>query len=140
MNKNTQELLEILKNTKNMAAYLTDYSMTFTTLPLHEYLEKLLQEKHLKKSRCIQDADLQRNYGYQIFSGERTPTRDKVLRLCIAMHLTLEETHALLCSTGYADLYPKNRRDSILIFALEKKLSVLEANELLYELEEEPIE
>ena len=71
------------------------------------------------------------------FSGERTPSRDKVIALCLAMGLTPEEAHSLLCHTGFSDIYPKNRRDSVLIFALERKLTVLETNELLYELGEE---
>lgn len=140
MSKNTQELLKLLKNTKNIQTYLSDCSKDFTAIPLSEYLENLIRKKELKKSQCILEANLQRNYGYQIFSGERIPTRDKVLALCIAMHLSPEETHALLCSTGYADLYPKNKRDSILIFALEKNLTVLETNDLLYDFNEPLLE
>ena len=136
MKKNTQELLKFLKNSKRIESYLSNNSKELKEISLPQYLENLLKEKNIKKSQCISDANLQRNYGYQIFSGERTPSRNKLLALCIAMRLTPEETHSLLCSTGYADLYPKNKRDSILIFALEKHLNILETNELLYELEE----
>ena len=136
MRKTTQELLKILKNSRKIESYLSNQSKELLNVSLPQYLDRLLKEKNLKKSQCISEANLQRNYGYQIFSGERTPSRDKLLSLCIAMRLTLEETHSLLCSTGYADLYPKNKRDSILIFALEKNLNVLETNDLLYELEE----
>ena len=131
MSKTTQELLKILKNSRKIESYLSNQSKELLNVSLPQYLDRLLKEKNLKKSQCISEANLQRNYGYQ-----RTPSRDKLLSLCIAMRLTLEETHSLLCSTGYADLYPKNKRDSILIFALEKNLNVLETNDLLYELEE----
>ncbi len=137
MNKNTQELLRSLKHTKNIEAWLTENAEIFENVPLWRYLERLIAEKGIKKSQCIQNALLQRNYGYQIFSGERTPSRDKVIALCLAMGLTPEEAHSLLCHTGFSDIYPKNRRDSVLIFALERKLTVLETNELLYELGEE---
>lgn len=133
MSKNTQELLKILKNSTNIETYLEHEAEHFSSMPLPEYLEMLLEKHGIKKSQCIEAANLQRNYGYQIFSGERTPSRDKVIALCFAMHLTLEEVHALLCSTGYPDLYPKNRRDSVLIFGITKGLSLLETNELLYE-------
>ncbi len=139
MSKNTQELLEILKNTNSVVSYIENEAQHFSSMPLPEYLEKLLQKHGLKKSQCIKDANLQRNYAYQIFSGERTPSRDKVIALCLAMHLTIEETHSLLCSTGYADLYAKNKRDSVLIFGIARGLSLLETNELLYELGEEVI-
>lgn len=137
MRKNTQELMELLKDARDIESYLKDHSEQFTSVPLSGYLENLLAEKGLKKSQCIQDANLQRNYGYQIFSGERIPSRDKVLALCIAMGLDAGEAHALLCSTGYADLYPRNKRDSILIFALMRGLSVMETNEMLFELGEQ---
>lgn len=140
MSKNTQELLEILKNTNSIETYFKQESEHFSVIPLPEYLEQLLEKHGLKKSQCIEDANLQRNYGYQIFSGERTPSRDKVIALCLAMHLSLEEVHALLCSTGYADLYAKNKRDSVLIFGITKGLSLLDTNELLYELGEDVIE
>lgn len=140
MNKNTQELLKLLKNSRKIESYLSSQSKELQEFSLPEYLDKLLKEKNLKKSQCILEANLQRNYGYQIFSGERTPSRDKLLSLCIAMRLTPEETHSLLCATGYADLYPKNKRDSILIFALEKHLNLLDTNELLYDLEEKTLD
>lgn len=140
MSKNTQELLEILKNTNSIETYFEQESEHFSAIPLPEYLEQLLEKHGLKKSQCIENANLQRNYGYQIFSGERTPSRDKVIALCLAMHLNLEEVHALLCSTGYADLYAKNKRDSVLIFGITKGLSLLDTNELLYELGEDVIE
>lgn len=140
MSKNTQELLKILKNTNRIETYLEKASAHIASEPLPKQLEKLLEKHDLKKGQCIEGANLQRNYGYQIFSGERTPSRDKLLALCFAMHLTLDEIHALLCSTGYADLYAKNKRDSILIFGITKELSLIEINELLYELGEDVIE
>jgi hypothetical protein len=140
LSKNTQELLKILKNTNSIETYLEKESAHIASEPLPKQLEKLLEKHDLKKSQCIEVANLQRNYGYQIFSGERTPSRDKLLALCFAMHLTLDEIHALLCSTGYADLYAKNKRDSILIFGITKELSLIEINELLYELGEDVIE
>ena len=118
--KTTQELLDILKNTNNIKTFLDTQEKNFSQIPLPDFLEMLLEKHRLKKSQCIEDANLQRNYGYQIFSGERTPSRDKVIALALAMHLTLEETHALLCSSGYADLYAKNKRDSVLIFGITK--------------------
>lgn len=140
MKKNTQELLEILRNTGNIESYLNEYSESFVSASVSEYLTRLIKEKNISKSRCIADAGLQRNYGYQIFSGERTPLRDKVLALCIAMQLSVREVHELLCATGYPDLYPKNERDSIIIFALERGLTVTQTNELLYEMGEALIE
>ncbi len=134
MKRNTQELLEILKSTPKIETYLSNFPEVKEKEPLSSSLETLLTKKNVKKSQCIQDSGLDRNYGYQIFSGERTPSRDKLFALCLAMHLTIKEVHTLFCSTGYPDLYPKNQRDSVFIFALQKQLSVSDTNNLLYEL------
>lgn len=134
MKKNTQELLEILNSTDKIQTYLSDFPEVIPQEPLSPALEKLLSEKGLKKSRCIKDSGLPRTYAYQIFSGERTPSRDKLLALCLAMHLTPKEVHTLFSATGYPDLYAKNQRDSVFIFAFNKHLSPIETNELLMEL------
>jgi len=134
LKRNTQELLEILKSTPKIENYLSNFPEVKEKEPLPSSLKALLMKKNVKKSQCIQDSGLDRNYAYQIFSGGRTPSRDKLLALCLAMHLTIEEVHTLFCSTEYPDLYPKNQRDSVIIFALQKQLSVSDTNNLLYEL------
>lgn len=72
-------------------------------------------------AELIASAGIQRNYGYQILDGRRHPARDKVLSLCLALTLDVTETQRALTLTQNGQLYSKNRRDSILIFALEKK-------------------
>lgn len=63
---------------------------------------------------------------------------DKLLALCFAMTLTLDEVQHLLTIADVGILYPRVKRDSILIFALHKKLDVTTCNELLFE-QNEPI-
>lgn len=135
MKKNTQELLEILKSTSKIETYLSEFPEVIPQESLHIALEKLLSEKNISRSQCIEDSGLDRTSAYQIFDGRcRAPSRDRLLALCLAMRLTLNEVHTLFCSTGFPDLYAKNQRDSVLIFAFQKHLSVLETNELLFDL------
>ncbi|MCD7825979.1 MAG: XRE family transcriptional regulator [Clostridiaceae bacterium] len=131
--KKTNELLEILQNTDtrtDLNDYLShmDNSQTFS-----QYLSVLMKEKNLDKSKVIHDSDIQRTYGYQILDGTRKPGREKVIALCLGMHLTLEETQRALTLSGNGILYAKNARDSILIFCIHKGFSLMETNELLYE-------
>lgn len=76
---------------------------------------------------------LPRTYAYQILNGTKNPGRDKILALCIAAGVDYEETQRALALSNMGKLYPRRREDSIIIFALEQKLSVLQTNELLYE-------
>lgn len=135
MKKSTEELLKILKHAPNIDAYLSQEQDNFQTLPLHLYLDKMFVEKKISPSQCIRNSNLDRTYCYQIFSGKKIPSRNKVLALCFGLSLNFEESQLLLKSTGYTPLYPRTKRDSIIIFALQRNISILETNELLQDLE-----
>ena len=138
--KSTDELLNILQGCSNLS-HLED---TLQILPkkneytFTSYLSKLLSEKNISKSKVIADANLARTYGYQIFQGEKNPGRDKILAIAFAMHLTLEECNRLLTLAHI--LYSKNRRDAIIIFALENNYSLDKTNDVLYEMQEDILE
>lgn len=55
------------------------------------------------------------------------------------MEATLTETSQLLRLAGHGSLYPKVRRDAAIIFAIEKKHTMQQANELLLSLQETPL-
>ncbi|MCD2492984.1 XRE family transcriptional regulator [Lacrimispora sp. NSJ-141] len=140
--KTTDELLKILGDVTSERA-LEKYVEDHTKKPegsLSGYLEKTLAEKGLEKSSVIQASGLQRNYGYQIFSGTRGAGRDKLLALCIAMKMTAKEVQKALQLAGLNGLYARVRRDAVLIFAVNKGLSVLDTNELLDEMGESILE
>ena len=101
-----------------------------------EYINNCLATSGMTQSQLIQDAQIQRNYGYQILNGTKNPGRDKVLSLCLALSLPLAEVQRALTLAKEAILYPKNKRDSVLIFCINKKLSVLDTNDLLFHVKE----
>ena len=75
-----------------------------------------------------------------MINGTRKPTKDKLLQLCFGLKATVEEANRILVIADAGGLYGKNRRDCIIIFALDKGLSLNETNELLYELGERVFE
>ena len=135
MKRSTEELLEILKKSPDIATFMDDNSEDLMdTIPLCNYLENILIQKNLKKSDVIRLSGLDRKYCYEIFAGTKSPSRDKVLALCFATNLSDSETMQLLKSTGYPQLYARIERDSIILFALQHHLTLTDANELLYEM------
>ena len=68
----------------------------------------------------LENADISFSYGYFLFSGKRKPSRDTVLKLAIAFGLNLEETQKLLSAAGFGGLYPKIRRDAVIIYAIQR--------------------
>lgn len=109
--KTTDQLLKILQNSNDINSYLTD-----------------------------NDSNIQKNYGYQIFDGSKTPSRDKVIAIALAMQLTLDEANRLLHLSNNGILYPKIKRDSIIIFGLENNQKIIDLNITLDDFGEAPLE
>lgn len=130
--KPTSELMDALTTSTSIDKYIKSEGEHFIDEPLFSYLSKLTEEKGLKKSQVIKDAEMNEIYGYQIFSGSRVPSRDKLLSLAFGMRLSLDETQQLLKYAGFSPLYPKSERDSILIWCINHALSLCETNEQLY--------
>lgn len=135
-NKATDELLNVLNlasNTSELDAYITNLNGDSGFANVGIYLEYLLEEKGLKKSDIIQNSQLDRTYAYQIFNGTRIGGRDKMLAIGIAMQLSLKEMNRLVTINGNNSLYPKNRRDAIIIYCINHQYSLYQTNELLDE-------
>ena len=139
----TNELLNILHSTRSVSE-LNKYTDTISTQEgfssFSEYFCAHLQINNILESEVICASQIQRNYAYQIINGTKNPGRDKALALCLAAHMTYEETQRALGLAYLGKLYPKRKRDSIIIFAIDKKISVQQVNELLYEEGEMPLE
>ena len=134
----TSLLLEVLQAKDNYKE-VVDSDPVFINSTLSEYLNELIESKGVKKADVILQSGLERTYAYQIFSGKKMPARDKLLALAIGMKLTFDEVQNLLKVNGYAQLYPKHKRDNVIIFAFYKGQSMWELNDNLLEMGEELI-
>lgn len=136
MGKSTDELLNVLNginDTSKLDSYIINMKNTESYPNVGMYFEDLLEEKKLKKSEVILTSQLDRTYAYQIFNGTRIGSRNKLLSLCIAMKLSLEETNRILTLNGDSILYAKNIRDAIIIYCINQQYSLYETNILLEE-------
>lgn len=136
MKKTTQELIGLMKSSKNYQEYLSanreEISPSF--MKVDRALSVLLKKKSVKKSEVIAKSGIEVHYAYQIFSGVKIPSRDKVIMLCFGFGLSAEETQQLLKITGYPELYGKIERDNAILFGLTKQISVIDLNDMLYDL------
>ena len=136
----TGKLSETLKNAKDINSFLQENESYITNPTLQEYLAKLLALKGLKKQDVIKNAELDSNYINQLFSGRRTnPGRNQTLSLAFGFGLNNEETARLLKIAGVGSLYPKNKRDAVIIHSLENGNSIMQTNEILNSLEIETL-
>lgn len=139
MTKDTSKIVEELGLCSDFKVFYDENKKYMVRENLSELLDKLMKKYDLKKSRVIRAAEISEVYAYQIFSGLRVPERKKLLCLAIAMELPLDEVQALLKCAGYSVLYVKLPFDSIIIYGICKKMSVVEINELLFEYDMETL-
>ena len=104
--------------------------MLSQTLP--EYLALQLKQKHLRRADVVRGSHLDRTYVYQIFSGEKTPSRDTLIALSFGLRLTDSETQKMLKLSGNRELYARDKRDALILFAITHGQTLMQANELLY--------
>lgn len=131
--KSTEDLLNEIKQTDEIQTFIERNDDEFLSKPLCEVIGGIIKDKKLKKADVVARSGLNRIYAYQILSGKRVPSRDKLIALCFGLLSGLEETDKLLKLAGYSTLYAKNKRDSIIIFAINSGKSVFSANELLFD-------
>ena len=132
MTKTTDELMNVLMSKENLPQYIEENQNEFLQSSLCEYLNRLLTEHGLKKGEIIANALVERSYGYQIFSGRKEmPSRDVLISFALAMKLSLDETQSLLRIAHMAVLYPRVKRDSIILHSIAKNETVIQCNTTL---------
>jgi len=130
--KSTDELMNEINQTHEIKKFIENNDSEFVSEPLHDILNRLLK-KESEKTEVVARISLNRIYAYQIFSGKRIPSRDKLIALCFGFKFNLEETDKLLKTAGYSPLYARNKRDALIIFAINSNKSIFVVNELLFE-------
>ena len=138
--KSTAELLKELENFSSFEEYENANKDYLISKSLSEYLSELIAERNLSKAEVIRKSELNENYAYQLLSGLKSaPNRDKLISLSVGMDLSVNETNSLLKLARLSPLYPRVKRDSIIIINMNAHKSVIEINEALFEENEETL-
>ncbi|MBR2571348.1 MAG: hypothetical protein IKE30_04390 [Clostridia bacterium] len=106
---------------------------------LKDTLYMLMQKNSLQPRDVILECGLERSYFYHILSGHKRPSRNMMLRIGFCVRADYEEMNHLLRLSGVSSLYPRIRRDALIIYAIQQKLSMEAANALLAEQGEVPL-
>lgn len=137
--KSTEELLNELQKAEDVFEFAKENEMELESIFLTELLEQLLEKYQKQKKDIIKEAGLDMTYGYQIFDGRKKPRRDKIIQLAFGFPLTVEETNRLLRAGGVSSLYVRCKRDTICMYCLQQKMTVVCCNDLLYQAGEETL-
>ena len=131
--KSTDDLVNEITKSENILDFLAENHVEMNTGGLPQYLEEWIQKKNISKADVVRRSNLNRAYVYQIFLGRKYPSRDKVIALAFGLRLSAEETQKLLKQAGYRELYPRDPRDAMLLYAFCQEMSIINANQMLYE-------
>lgn len=129
--KSTDELRHEIKTATDMEDYLVKNSTFLLKDSLPEHLHMLLSQKNLRRADVIRGSLLGRAYVYRIFAGDKTPSRDKLIALAFGLRLSDTETQKMLKLSGNRELYARDGRDALILFALQRGMSIMDANGLL---------
>lgn len=129
--KTTDELNHEIKAVSDIEDFLKKNKKNMLAHSLPEYLNTLLKQKKISRADVVRSSLLDRAYVYQIFSGEKTPSRDKLIAIAFGLCLSDDETQKMLKLSGNRELYARDERDALILFALQRKKNILEINDIL---------
>ena len=98
-----------------------------------DLLNTMLVEREITRGELANRSLVSEGYLYEILTGRKKPSRNKLLCLCVGFGLSLEEAQELLHKGGYEKLFSKRRRDAILCQGIEEGWSVIRINEKLFD-------
>ena len=131
--KTTGELLEELMEPGSFSSYLSRNREQMLHPNVGRELDKFCRGQKLSKAAVARRSGVSEVYLHQVLAGKRSPSRDRLLCLCIGLSATVEETQKLLQYVGYAQLSPPTRRDAIVLYGLMHGQVLTEINDKLFE-------
>lgn len=138
MTKRTNDLMEELSGQDtDLDRYFEENPTSFINVDIKEFWKKAVDTSSKTKSDIINKADMSYCYFYDVINGRKIPSKDKIIRIALAMNLSLDDCQEALRISGKSALYPRIKRDSILIYAINKGYSIYQTNDLLAEHGEE---
>lgn len=135
MKKSTEELLNLIQKASDIEYYIKENESEMLNISLDVYLSKLLEENNLKIADVMAKSE-QGDYIYKVFKNQRKASRDILISIAIGMGLDINQAQKLLRISKNARLDPREKRDSVIIYAITNNISVCELNDILYDIGE----
>ena len=70
-----------------------------------------------------------------MFTGKRNPSRDTVIKLAFAMRADVAQTQEMLKIARKSVLYPRIKRDTVIIYCLHNHISLVDTELILEDLD-----
>lgn len=137
--KDTSDLRQELMETEDLDRFLAENRENFSDTNVCDLLRRLFVKRRISKAALAKQSGMSEVYLHQVFAGRRNPSRSRLLCLCFGLKATVEESQELLKRCGHAPLYPKSRRDAIILFGLANEMDLFAVNDKLFTENEETL-
>ncbi len=137
--KDTNDLRQELMEAADLDQFLAENQENFENGSVCDLLRQLFRKRKISKATLAKQSGMSEVYLHQVFAGRRNPSRNRLLCLCFGLTATLEETQELLKQCGLAQLYPKNKRDAILLYGIVNGMDLFAVNDKLFAENEETL-
>lgn len=132
MSKLADRLLDKLSQEEmSYETFWKEYGLIIKEKKPEAFWKKLLSQTDIKKNTIIAKADIGYTYFYDIMRGAKHPSRDVIVKLCIAIEVPLKTCQKALDLYDWAPLSSTIRRDTVLIYAITHRLDLAETQSLL---------
>ena len=139
IHKSTDDLQQALLTAPDLDRFLEENSKEFNHETVPALLNAVYEKKKISKAALAKQSGMSSVYLHQVFSGRRNPSRNRMICICLGLEATLDETQELLKLSGMGLLYPKDRRDAIIIYGLLRHQTLFEVNDKLFCEDEESL-
>ena len=130
----TDELLRLLFKERSLEQFLQRNESAYLNTGFSDYLGAWCRAHQEVPEQLIRRANLEKSFGHQLFSGKRKPSRDTVIQLAFAMKASLTEAQEMLKIARKSPLYPRIKRDTVIIYCLHNHISLVETEIILEDL------
>ena len=137
--KDTNNMQQELMSAPDLDRFLSENQDNFLSGNILELLNALFQKRNISKAALAKQSGMSEVYLHQVFAGRRSPSRSRLICLCFGLSATLEKTQELLKQCALAQLYPKSKRDAIIMYGLVNGISLFDVNDKLFSEGEETL-
>ncbi len=130
----TEELLRQLFKEDSLERFLRRNESAYRDISFSEYIAACCRTRGEVPEQVIRRANLEKSFGHQLFSGRRRPSRDTVIQLAFALEEGVEGAQEMLKIARKSLLYPRIKRDTVIIYCLHNSISLLDTEIILQDL------
>ncbi len=132
MGYQTEKILsQLCGNSKSLTEIFNENRDAYSDMTIGDYISIEIEKRKMTKAKVIKYSGINKRFFFDILSGKKTPNRRYIIRIFLALQLDLNDVQWYLKAADYPQLYARDKRDCVIIYCINHRLSVDECNKML---------